>query len=386
MTAPRRAALLLTPVLPLPGQSGRQLRAWSWLQSLGERHRVHVVVFGDRPETMPTDYPATVWFYPLRPARQMLWWRRAALMCPPLVLARQGGTDWPVADRPDLAGLMHDDEPERILVFRLYLHHVAGPFLARFPSARRELDLDDLESRTRLSMAGALWRLGRWWLSLRQVILALQYLLAETALLSRYQRLYLAAPEDREELPRSLRIRTKICPNRLSDPSPRRSASADRLLFVGTLDHLPNEEAARFIADRLLPLLPPTDRLGRLTIVGRGASASLRHRLQSARLDHFDSVHDLRPCYAEALCVLVPLWAGGGTKLKTIEAFAHGCAVIATAEGVRGLGAEPGRHYLPAETASGFADAIARLVVDPTLANWLGQNARLLWQQRFCLP
>ena len=44
----RPVALFVTPVLPLPGGSGRALRAWDWLQTLSREHRVHLLVAGDR--------------------------------------------------------------------------------------------------------------------------------------------------------------------------------------------------------------------------------------------------------------------------------------------------------------------------------------------------
>ena len=57
----------------------------------------------------------------------------------------------------------------------------------------------------------------------------------------------------------------------------------------------------------------------------------------------------------------MPLRSGGGTKLKTLEAMARRRPVISTAEGVRGLPARPGEHYLAAETTAQFVAAITRV-------------------------
>jgi polysaccharide biosynthesis protein PslH len=77
-------------------------------------------------------------------------------------------------------------------------------------------------------------------------------------------------------------------------------------------------------------------------------------------------------------CVVVPLRAGGGSKLKTLEAFAHQRPVVSTGHGVRGLDVTPGVHYLPAESPAEFANAIARLAQDPALALRIAQAGRAL--------
>src|SRR5690606_39188970 len=106
-----------------------------------------------------------------------------------------------------------------------------------------------------------------------------------------------------------------------------------------------------------------------LVVVGRHASAELTARLQGTPEVAFTpEAGQLAAHYAASHVTLVPLRAGGGTKYKTLEAFAHRRPVVATAEGVRGLGAVAGTHYLPAETADEFAAAVLRLASEPELA------------------
>ncbi len=99
-----------------------------------------------------------------------------------------------------------------------------------------------------------------------------------------------------------------------------------------------------------------------VTIVGRGASPALTDLLATCpEVDCRPDAEELTSLYEPADIVLVPLWSGGGTKLKTLEALAHACTVIATPEGVRGLSVKPSQHFLAADGATEFTSAIARL-------------------------
>jgi glycosyltransferase involved in cell wall biosynthesis len=378
MTSTRPKALLLTPVLPEPGGSGRGLRAFCWLETLARTHEVHVLVFGAHapiPGANPSPRAASVRFVAAHVSR--LWW--LAMVLPPLVLRPGFGTDWlqmAPSDHDPLDGL---PEPERIVVFRLYLHDIARAVITRFPGARAEIDLDDSEARTRMSVARCLVRLGRWRAALRETAIALQYAIAERFMTAPYRIAYLAAPEDIARLPRSLRGKAKVFANRLAPPR-LRPGPLRHFLFVGALDYRPNEEAVRFLLDRLAWRDHP------LLIVGHGASEALRARI--AREKHVTlmaGADDLGSAYGEAIGVLVPLFSGGGTKLKTIEAFAHGRPVIATPQGARGLGARAGTHYIEAWTPRAFTDAMTRLARDEDGGTRIGQAGQALWRGGFML-
>ncbi|RYD39136.1 MAG: glycosyltransferase [Verrucomicrobiaceae bacterium] len=124
----------------------------------------------------------------------------------------------------------------------------------------------------------------------------------------------------------------------------------------------------------------------KVTIVGRTPSAALRCQLRCNPLvDFFEDASDLAALYASALAVVVPLSAGGGTKIKTIEALAYGRPLVSTAEGVRGVNAEAGVNYLAAETAAEFAASICRLAEEPELADSIGSSGYSLWQRDLSL-
>ena len=76
--------------------------------------------------------------------------------------------------------------------------------------------------------------------------------------------------------------------------------------------------------------------------------------------------------------MVVPIWEGGGTRLKVLEALAAGRAVVSTALGASGIGFEDGRHGLLAETPRALATGSVTVLGDPERASTLGRDGRKL--------
>jgi len=72
---------------------------------------------------------------------------------------------------------------------------------------------------------------------------------------------------------------------------------------------------------------------------------------------------------------VAPIWSGGGTRLKILEAMSLGTPVIATSKGAEGLGARPEEHILIADDPQLFADHVVRLLCDDELRNSISANA-----------
>ncbi|MFM2275388.1 MAG: hypothetical protein RL211_1260 [Pseudomonadota bacterium] len=387
----RPIALLLTPVLPVAGVSGRSLRAWDWLQELASTHRVHVLVVDSQAPILPKADPATgVWTVAATTAVTSRGRRALGLLFPPLcLLSRRYLADWvhlaggDISD--DLGNELGREPVERVVVFRLYLHDVALAIARRFPLAALELDMDDLESRTRLSVAGSLLRMGYLRAAARWTATALQCLLVERYCPGPYHKVWLASEQDCQHA--RTRLAPVVCsrPNRLPMPMAIKAPPEGiiRLLFVGTLNYPPNEEAVLDLLNGVVPELRRRLNLPwRLCVVGRHASAHLTALLATApEVEFVPNADTMTPWYEASHAVVVPLRSGGGTKLKTLEGFAHRRAVVSTRHGMRGLGAVAGEHYLLAETPAEFAAAITRLAHDHSLSERLAESGRVLFHQ-----
>ena len=94
-------------------------------------------------------------------------------------------------------------------------------------------------------------------------------------------------------------------------------------------------------------------------------------------------VEDLDPLYASADAVVLPLSSGSGTRIKLLEAFAHGVPVVASATAAEGLEVADGRHLLLAADAQAIAAAVASLDRDAALAQRLVEHALALVRERY---
>jgi len=140
------------------------------------------------------------------------------------------------------------------------------------------------------------------------------------------------------------------------------------VFFHGTLHYGPNADAVRYLAEELAPRLP-----GRATLLLAGMSPP--RALETDRVRFTGPLDDL-PAHIEAADVCVcPIFAGGGTRMKLLEYFAAGKAVVSTAIGAEGLGVKDDEQLVLAERDA-FADAVVALLGDPDRRRRLGRAAR----------
>jgi glycosyltransferase involved in cell wall biosynthesis len=158
---------------------------------------------------------------------------------------------------------------------------------------------------------------------------------------------------------------------------------ARTLLFVGSLGWAPNVQAVRFLVTEALPGIRRRLPGVRLQIVGRNASAELKALVASQPGVQIDSnVPDVVPFYREASAFVVPLEAGGGTRLKILEAFAAGVPVLSTPIGCEGIDGRANEHLVVAERAA-FVNAAVRLLERPVEGEALARAARQLANDRY---
>jgi glycosyltransferase involved in cell wall biosynthesis len=81
--------------------------------------------------------------------------------------------------------------------------------------------------------------------------------------------------------------------------------------------------------------------------------------------------------------LVVPVRAGGGIRVRILEAFARAMPVITTTVGLEGIEAQPGVDVLVEDDALPFANAVIRLANDERLQNQLAQNGRRLAESRY---
>jgi glycosyltransferase involved in cell wall biosynthesis len=157
-------------------------------------------------------------------------------------------------------------------------------------------------------------------------------------------------------------------------PSENAEAS-ERIVFVGSLDWLPNEDGVRFFVKEVWPRIRQARPGATFQAVGRNPSRGLQRLGDVAGVEIVGTVPDVRPYLAAAAVVVVPLLVGGGTRMKIYEAMAMGKAVVSTSLGAEGLKVTPGAHLLLADAPDAIAVAVEFLLNHPPLRSELGHNA-----------
>jgi glycosyltransferase involved in cell wall biosynthesis len=153
------------------------------------------------------------------------------------------------------------------------------------------------------------------------------------------------------------------------------AAAAERIFFVGDLSWPPNADAVRWFGRRVWPFIRERRPTASVEIVGRDAPGDLR-ALEEGRFVLAGESGDTRPHWQAASVAVVPLQAGGGTRLKILEAAACGVPVVSTRVGAEGLNLADGRDVRIADEPEAFADAVVALLSDGEAARRQASAAR----------
>jgi polysaccharide biosynthesis protein PslH len=156
------------------------------------------------------------------------------------------------------------------------------------------------------------------------------------------------------------------------------------LVFTGSMDWLPNEDAIFYFADAILPLIKRKSPEALLEVVGRSPSRRLQALAETEKSIRLTGwVVDIRPFLARGSVCIVPLRIGGGTRLKIFEAMAMGKAVISTSVGAEGLPVSSGENIFLADSPEVFADSVTALLRDSKERKRLGTAARALVEEKY---
>lgn len=173
--------------------------------------------------------------------------------------------------------------------------------------------------------------------------------------------------------------RTVVVPNGV-DTDYFRPASAPavdgRVVFVGPTYSFPNRDAVEFLLAEIWPRVRALVPRASLRLIGRGAPSDLARYERAPGVGAPGWVADVRPEFAAAACAVVPIRIGGGTRLKILDAWAMGKAVVSTSVGCEGLAVEDGGNILVRDDPHEFAAAVAAVLRDGALRRRLEAGGR----------
>lgn len=375
-------ALFLAAEAPYPAMGGGAIRAASVLEYLAQRFSVHGVFFREPGAPDPTaaippgrldradivELP----FHSKRPlARILRNVSRLARNRPPLIDRFSG----------------FEAQVERCISGQRYEaafmeHFWCAPYVEQVrPTSRRViLDVYNVESDWHRSMSasesGALA-----WAHRRFARAALE---AERYWLPRFNRILTTSSHD-ADLVQAIdgAIPVTVYPNALPliVPPPR----SDRLeiIFSGNLEYAPNIQAVHFFHRNVWPALQSRWPGLRWKILGKnpGSMRDLAARDSSIEVTGF--VEDAVALIAQSQVAVVPLLAGSGTRIKILEAWAAGTAVVSTTLGAEGLEFRDREHLILADDAESFTAAVSEMLALPVNRERIGAAGRRLYEEQY---
>jgi glycosyltransferase involved in cell wall biosynthesis len=376
--------LFLSPELPHPADSGGTIKTSSILAYLRRRHDVHLLCFRRRPLTREqarwcADF-GSLDTLPLNRGRTPFNLVRSYLTGIPLSIERNRSGQ--MAEL--VAGRLRDGAYDAVFVdswlMAQYLPATfSGPALLHEHNAEHVMWYRQAQ-RERNPLLRALIR--------REHRRVRSY---ESAILPRFDTVFAVSETDRQALlelgaePQRLRLLPNL-PERslLERPGLSFAATEPVILYFGTLSWQPNLEGLEYFLRSVFPLVRRRMPQARFVIAGSGAPPRLRGLAgRAAGVELVGPVADAEPLYGRARLFVEASPAGGGTRLKVLNALARGLPVVASPEGAEGLDAVPGQHLLVASDAESMAEAACRLMADDGLWRTLSENGRALIRSHY---
>lgn len=397
----RKKILILTQTLPAFSGQGTAMRLGNILEVLAPDHDITLICVSlDRavhPEILGEHWSAlcvrSIFFNvadAAEPLRQQQ--RRAHVRI--LSSKPKMHATWPMAEVMRQLAEFQGAQYDHVLVSRMRLMPVWRALESELGvrAGYKVLDLDDIESRSQalqVKMLGVahLGKVGYLMEWLESSKLARE----ENRAFKEMDKVVLCSTEDKTMLTRRFRAeQIAVIPNTIRVPGllPEQAQSDKfQLLFVGTLNYTPNEHAVKWLVEAILPEI--LRRVGKdavnLAVVGRGPTAWMQAQADAGIFELHGDVPDVQPFYAACDAVLVPILAGGGTRIKILEAFGYGRVVLSTTQGAEGIDAENNQELMIVNTAVEFANAVAILIRNRELGQKLIASARRKVVQRYSM-
>jgi glycosyltransferase involved in cell wall biosynthesis len=164
-----------------------------------------------------------------------------------------------------------------------------------------------------------------------------------------------------------------------------RGGKEPNILTLGTLHYPPNADGIRWFVNEVFPWVISQKPEVHLTILGKNPPKDFYGFADRSNgmIEVTGYVKDLNPYYEKASIVVVPVRAGGGMRVRILEAFSKGMPVVTTTMGLEGIEAVNGKDVVVEDDPRRFANAIVKLIDTPEFRSQLSCNGRLLVEKNY---
>jgi len=398
--------LFLTQVLPYPLFGGPKIRAYYMLKYLARDHEVTLVSFvreDDRPQDIAhlqqfckEVYPVKIARSPIKDGRSLV---ESFFSGTPIVIARDRIPAMEITlqhlVQEGLFDAIHADQTS-MAYYGLFAKRLHPP--GKLPAAILDqhnalyLVVERQSLYERSALMRAVWR--------REARLLAKY---EASLLRQYDTILTVTTEDKEALldllpeeEASRREKSIVVIPICVDPAGQQMIQpldrGPQILHLGTMFWLPNIEGVLWFANQIFPHILQEIPEAKFIIAGKNPPPAIRDLAENSssltgNIQVKGFVPDPTDVIAESRVFVVPLLAGGGMRVKILDAWIWGLPIVSTTIGAEGILKNPGEDILIADEPKEFAAEVVRVLKDPALAYKLREKGRASvemyydWQQ-----
>lgn len=376
--------LMLTQVLPFPPDSGPKIKTYNVIKYLAGQHYVTIVSFvrGDQSEDVRRleRYCQAVYTVPMK----------RGLIQDGTAMARSlfSGRPWMMMrdERKSMRDLIdHLTAEKRFDVVHAdqlnmsqYAERVSGAF--KVLDAHNALWLLYKRLWKTMPAGPRKWLLGRDWRLLKSY---------EGRIVREFDAILAVSNEDKAALEEAAGkpVDVTVIPIAIDTDEVsviEREAHPTHILHIGTMYWPPNIDAVAWFIREVYPLIRRRRPDVEFDVVGkRPPDELLALNDDGLGINFTGYVDDPAPYQRRAAMMVVPLRAGGGMRVKILNALAQGIPIVSTELGAEGIQVTPGRDILLSDTPADLADVCLQLLDDPGLGRRMAENGRRLAKERY---
>ena len=152
------------------------------------------------------------------------------------------------------------------------------------------------------------------------------------------------------------------------------------IFHIGSMEWQANEQGVMWFLKKVWPRVLSAQPNVKFHLAGKGLSKTDPRFFQTGIVNHGE-VDDAEVFMQSRGIMIVPIQAGSGIRIKSLEAMALGVPVVSTSIGAQGLTVESGKQMIIADDPEGFADGIIQLLLNPAASQEITQQARAYVEQ-----
>ena len=374
--------LFLSQVLPYPVDAGPKMRSYFVLRHLVQKHEVTLLTFvrdTDRPQDIAhmVELCQAIHTVPMRRnrMRDIKFLAQSLLTQEPFLIVR----DQIPAMTAKIHQLVTSEPFDAIHVDQLWMAQYAL-MAAQSAASQPRLILDQHNAVHLIPqrLADGERNPIKQGLMAREARLLTRY---ESEICRRFDHVVWVTEEDRQAVAALSRANSNgqmpstvipICADPAQIEPVTSAPNKHRITFLGGLHWPPNAQGIVWFARDVFPQVQAQIPAATLTVIGKSPPAGL----DGDGIEVTGYVDDLKSYLGETAAFIVPLHAGGGMRVKILDAWSWGLPVVSTTVGAEGMAVQHEKNILIADTAPAFAEATVRVLEDTALAQHLGQNGR----------